>query len=510
MGGMTRLMIGVGFLVGSCAEEPVDELLPHVFTDLQPGVDFQYLRAETLDAQGELAAFTRWLRVRPACQPGADGRYDLGTFSIKKSDQAVARIRLVALHDSDGKAWTLVEQRIDAVFQQGSVVVPIVLSKVCSESPACMAGTTCDPDTGGCTGIPRLELPKAAEKMGSGPYCLERLDDPPEVGNQPVVPAVLPDAGPPPSLCVHGDGQCFAGCDGSRDSDCLLPIGARCGDGKEACRLDTSCQHGFCCDQPCQGVCERCDLPDRPGRCTPLTYSETKAPMSSLNFAAECSDRVRYTCVGGACHPECQTGRADCDQNLQENGCETALGDALNCERCGDVCNYGYCGDGRCVWHPTSTLDTATSGPVEAGQLYSIALSFQRDDKKVRALGALVNGTLASRLLRLALYYQRGTVWELFAQSGELAVVDNPRSKVETPSGVLRVEGAIPPKDIPLEGSFKIAFQVSETTHLFAASTQLRWSTVPLVFGEFPRELAPAAAVTKLPLYQVYAISTPN
>ncbi|HEX5657736.1 MAG TPA: hypothetical protein VFX59_11100, partial [Polyangiales bacterium] len=166
-----------------------------------------------------------WLRVLEGCPVSSDGFYDLGSFSIQRGEAALSQIRLTAFRDVDGKAVPLFEQRSEAVFHRGVSAVPFRFTHACNKPLNCAPGLTCDPSTGECGSIPRVERPAEAREMGRGPWCLERLDVPP-----PLAPFTVPDAGAIVQ-CVTGDGLCPTGCDGSRDADCRLPLGSSCVEG---------------------------------------------------------------------------------------------------------------------------------------------------------------------------------------------------------------------------------------------------------------------------------------
>ena len=91
-----------------------------------------------------------------------------------------------------------------------------------------------------------------------------------------------------------------------------------CGQGK-GCSVDTDCgtghcADGVCCDAPCAGACDRCDLAGRAGTCTlvaPLDPGASPAcapyvcdgtsPIcpSGCRAAADCAPG--YACMGGTC-----------------------------------------------------------------------------------------------------------------------------------------------------------------------------------------------------------------
>ncbi|MET0284799.1 MAG: hypothetical protein ABW352_10025 [Polyangiales bacterium] len=493
-------LLSAAFVLCSCTES-VDQLLPQIRSELTPGTELRYVHAEILDERGEYAVYHRWLRVGTDCTLGPDGRYVLGSFSVEKGDLAVSRIRLTAYGEEDGKAVPLIEQRADAVFQRGTLSVPFSFGRQCMAQNHCVGTTTCDPNTGGCIGVPNFQTPADVERVQTGEHCLTELDMPPALGPAKVAAA--------PVLCVPGDDVCPPGCDGTRDADCRPSLGEACGNGQQACTAGTQCVHGVCCEQACTGTCERCDLPDQKGYCRPITYSQSLAPLSSPDHTVQCADHVDYTCTRGSCTSACAPTHFNCDGDLQGKGCETEAGTPHNCQRCGDACPYGYCGPEGCGWSTSTRIEPVTSAPVEAGTLYASTIAFAPNDKKLRALGALVHPG-ASGSLRIAIYYKRGTSFDLFAFTNVLSIVDNTHSQVAVGADVVRVESKIESKDIPLDAVFQIAFQVTDPTQLYARDMQKSWSTEPVAFGPFPSQLTPQPAVTKLHAFQVYAITTAN
>jgi hypothetical protein len=80
-----------------------------------------------------------------------------------------------------------------------------------------------------------------------------------------------------------------------------------------------------------------CDGATTPGCETPVgdlvncgSCGHACTPLANQNAA----------CTAGACSLTCQTGFADCDKD-PSTGCEVSLGDIANCKSCGDVCTPG-------------------------------------------------------------------------------------------------------------------------------------------------------------------------
>ena len=135
------------------------------------------------------------------------------------------------------------------------------------------------------------------------------------------------------------DGQCVRSCDGA--GACTPPAcvskGGACED--EAACSTGYCEHGVCCDQPCEGPCEACHLEGASGTCTPL--AEGALPRTPCEAPPGCV--------------------AVCDGNdaCVVRDCELGA----PCEELGsEACASGRCVDGRCC-------DRACDGPCESCDL---------------------------------------------------------------------------------------------------------------------------------------------
>jgi len=107
------------------------------------------------------------------------------------------------------------------------------------------------------------------------------------------------------------------------------------------CQQNPDCRSGFCvdglcCDTPCAGLCEVCNLPGLVGNCRTL---EDHSPCPDDDFC----DGVEI-CLGGACSPgeplECDDDDS-CTQNtcVPESGCEfPPLADGTSCDN-GNLCD---------------------------------------------------------------------------------------------------------------------------------------------------------------------------
>jgi len=169
-----------------------------------------------------------------------------------------------------------------------------------------------------------------------------------------------------PYLCGGGAG-CPTTC--ASDADCAddhycdaggacapdAAPGVACDDGA-MCATGT-CSDGVCCDWPCEGACERCDLAASAGTCTLLADGV---------FAGACG---AYACDGatGACPTECASdGDCAADHFCDGQGaCRPDLGRGVACGRVAQ-CASGQCADGVCC-------DTACGGACDRCDLAGAA-----------------------------------------------------------------------------------------------------------------------------------------
>ena len=127
-------------------------------------------------------------------------------------------------------------------------------------------------------------------------------------------------------------------CDGDETCDavgaCVAVSGAQClvnGD----C-LTGQCVDGVCCDSPCDGTCQACDLDGSVGACTPVTLDEdpdTCAGTSACDAIGLCADVDGEPCglPGDCLSGQCVDGVC-CD-----SGCEAS------CHTCGSASDVGSC-----------------------------------------------------------------------------------------------------------------------------------------------------------------------
>ena len=166
-------------------------------------------------------------------------------------------------------------------------------------------------------------------------------------------------------VCTMGEctGPCapgFGDCNGDKQKDgCETAFGddpLNCG----ACNVVCSSNHinaPKCSGGVCQAACNQ-GWADCNGN--PLTDGcEIDTANDSSNCGtcgAQCSSNHMgsVSCTSGACTGYCQSGYSDCDGDLQANGCETTtVNDVANCGKCGTVCSSNHtnpsCNSGTCT-----------------------------------------------------------------------------------------------------------------------------------------------------------------
>ncbi len=182
--------------------------------------------------------------------------------------------------------------------------------------------------------------------------------------------------------CASADCEPCGGDASCVDGACCAPTAARgCSSLGTACDAADECASGrcvdgVCCDAPCDGQCEACDVGDSAGRCVPVTGAPrgTRSRCATGDPTEPCTDRAcdgleRTACVGyvgddvvcapGSCESARRTLPATCDG---EGRCGTA--EQLSCapfvcgegDRCRETCNDDVdcspgnrCDEGDCV-----------------------------------------------------------------------------------------------------------------------------------------------------------------
>src|SRR5207237_4126357 len=176
-----------------------------------------------------------------------------------------------------------------------------------------------------------------------------------------------------PYLCNGGQANCPNSC--AADGDCAKgsycaggacvganPNGTACNAGNQCSA--SNCVDGFCCNTPCTGACDRCDL--TAGTCLAATARSPGSPVCGSYVCDGTSPACPMSCNDASV---CATGRF-CDAGNQcvqkaQNG--TACGSSAECAS-------GWCVDGSCrntarsgscdeCASPPGTCSTVTAGP---------------------------------------------------------------------------------------------------------------------------------------------------
>lgn len=99
------------------------------------------------------------------------------------------------------------------------------------------------------------------------------------------------------------DGSCIcpAGQTAANDGNCQLQRGDPCGSGMAQCGAGLSCVDGVCCDAPCNGSCESCNLPGSIGQCA-FNALDTSGCAAGEQCVArnDCRSGLRTSCATAA------------------------------------------------------------------------------------------------------------------------------------------------------------------------------------------------------------------
>lgn len=155
--------------------------------------------------------------------------------------------------------------------------------------------------------------------------------------------------------CACEEGQVASG------SNCLLENGDPC-TSTQQCQAGATCSDGVCCQQACNGTCERCE--PNTGACVPLSAGQTDNTCGNgrqcTGARGDCRLNVRQPCSGNGA--ECTTNNCEptvgnstqicCSQSCTGNRpfCRSTGQGCVQCETnsdCGNGCNTqtGSCND---------------------------------------------------------------------------------------------------------------------------------------------------------------------
>jgi Cys-rich repeat protein len=149
--------------------------------------------------------------------------------------------------------------------------------------------------------------------------------------------------------CTGGNcnGACANGwsdCDNNKLSNgCEVLTGGsdvlNCGGCNVVCstnNITRACTSGVC-NGACIAGAADCDNNKQTDGCEVLTSTD---PNNCGMCGTSCSgNNVTRSCGGSVCNGACSPGFADCDLNLQTDGCETSTTTTTNCGGCGNACN---------------------------------------------------------------------------------------------------------------------------------------------------------------------------
>jgi hypothetical protein len=179
-------------------------------------------------------------------------------------------------------------------------------------------------------------------------------------------------------LCgANGSCECQAG-QVAAGSDCLLQDGEPCQTSQQ-CQVGSSCTDGVCCQEACNGGCERCE--PNTGLCVAVAQGQQDDQCTNgrqcTGARGDCRLTVRQTCSGNGA--ECTTNNCEptvgnttqicCTQACSGNRpfCRSTGQGCVQCETnadCGNGCNTqtGLCNDLLPLGTPCGTSSQCASG----------------------------------------------------------------------------------------------------------------------------------------------------
>jgi hypothetical protein len=158
----------------------------------------------------------------------------------------------------------------------------------------------------------------------------------------------------PNAGCGARDGTCPDACSWRLDDDCPRDNGVACSTSDQC--SSSHCVRGVCCNEACDDACHSCALNSEPGVCvavTPLPSVEhcggCDMKCSAAHISPHCSSALR-------CDGECAPNYADCNDDKLTDGCEAdLLQQPDHCGSCSNVCPYGVCDLGTCIFGGAGT-----------------------------------------------------------------------------------------------------------------------------------------------------------
>jgi hypothetical protein len=176
---------------------------------------------------------------------------------------------------------------------------------------------------------------------------------------------------------ANGSCECQAG-QVAAGSDCLLQDGEPCQTSQQ-CQVGSSCTDGVCCQEACNGGCERCE--PNTGLCVAVAQGQQDDQCTNgrqcTGARGDCRLTVRQTCSGNGA--ECTTNNCEptvgnttqicCTQACSGNRpfCRSTGQGCVQCETnadCGNGCNTqtGLCNDLLPLGTPCGTSSQCASG----------------------------------------------------------------------------------------------------------------------------------------------------
>jgi len=127
----------------------------------------------------------------------------------------------------------------------------------------------------------------------------------------------------------------------------LVETGGTCSMGGDC--FSKNCVAGICCDKPCGGTCEACDVTGKVGTCTALS--------GKPHYARSCG--AEFACITGSCATTCTDDTSCLSTGYCSGGnCATKAAKGGSCTA-NNQCATGFCADGHCC-------DGACTGQCEA------------------------------------------------------------------------------------------------------------------------------------------------